>query len=236
MLELNRLCGFDTETTGVDVYDDNTRVVTSAFVLDIGGDSKAIELEMNPGIEIPKGASDVHGITTEKAQGFMPYMEGLTQMKGFFDYVLYEEIPLVAYNGGFDITLTKIEFERHGIPLDLSNMVLLDPLVMDRFIDPYRKGGRKLGTVAKLYGYDLDNAHNATADVEATLHIIRNMMPKFLEKVQSKFGMVPETGKDFMELQSALYSHQMSDLERYFRRSDPNKTLNKSWPIQDREE
>lgn len=235
-MKFHKLIGFDTETTGTDVYSDETRIVTSAFVLYDGGNLRDVEIEMNPGIEIPKGASDVHGITTEKAQGFMPYMDGLTKMKEFIDYAFYEEIPLVAYNGSYDITLTKVEFERNGIPLDLTNMTLLDPLVMDRFLDPFRSGGRKLGTVAKLYGYDLENAHNATADVEATLHILDGILPKFLKKVEEKFGAVPQTGSDLMEIQKVLYQNQMTDLERYFRRSDPNKRINKSWPIADPEE
>lgn len=236
MINLDRLVGYDTETTGVNVHSDDTRIVTAAFVLKTPDGLKDIELEMNPGIDIPTGASDVHGITTEKAQGFMPYLEGLTRMKQFLDWTLYEEIPIVAYNGAYDITLTRVEFERHGIPLDWDSLILLDPLVMDRHLDPFRKGGRKLGRVAELYGYDLSNAHNATADVEATLHIIERMLPKFVNKIEEKFGTKPETAKDFMEIQTVLYMNQMTDLERYFRKSDPNKTINKSWPYQDREE
>lgn len=236
MISLERLVGFDLETTGVDVYDDGTRIVTSAFVLKTSEGTKAHELEMNPGIPIPTQASDVHGITTEKAQGFMPYLDGLNRMKQFLDWTLYEGIPIVAYNGAYDISLTRIEFERHGIPLDWDSLILLDPLVMDRHLEPFRKGGRKLGRVAELYGYDLSNAHNATADVEATLHIIGGMLPKFINKIEEKFGAKPESAKDFMDIQSVLYRNQMTDLERYFRKSDPNKTINKSWPYQDREE
>ena len=236
MISLERLVGFDLETTGVDVYDDDTRIVTSAFVLKTSEGTKAHELEMNPGIDIPTGASDVHGITTEKAQGFMPYLEGLTRMKQFLDWTLYEEIPIVAYNGAYDITLTRVEFERHGIPLDWDSLILLDPLVMDRHLDPFRKGGRKLGRVAELYGYDLTNAHEATADCLAALHIADRIIPKFCDKIEEKFGERPETPKDFMELQSALYRNQMTDLERYFRKSDPSKTINKSWPFQNPEE
>lgn len=236
MISLERLVGFDLETTGVDVYDDDTRIVTSAFVLKTSEGTKAHELEMNPGIPIPTQASDVHGITTEKAQGFMPYLDGLNRMKQFLDWTLYEGIPIVAYNGAYDISLTRIEFERHGIPLDWDSLILLDPLVMDRHLEPFRKGGRKLGRVAELYGYDLTNAHEATADCLAALHIAERIIPKFCGKIEEKFGERPETPKDFMDIQSVLYRNQMSDLERYFRKSDPNKTINKSWPYQDREE
>lgn len=236
MIDIDELVGFDLETTGVDVYDDNTRIVTAAFVLKTPEGVKSNELEMNPGIPIPTEASDVHGITTEKAQGFMPYLDGLNRMKQFLDWTFYEGIPVVAYNGSYDATLTRVEFERHGIPLNWEDMILLDPIIMDRFLDPFRKGGRKLGRVAELYGYDLTNAHNATADVEATLHVLRGILPKFVKKVEEKFGKKPETWRDLMEIQKVLYRNQMDDLERYFRKSDPTKTINKSWPFADPEE
>jgi len=64
----NTLAVFDLETTGVDV--DTSRIV-SAYVGVIADDGSVIEqLDWlaDPGIEIPAGASAVHGITTERAR------------------------------------------------------------------------------------------------------------------------------------------------------------------------
>jgi DNA polymerase-3 subunit epsilon len=61
-----RLAAFDIETTGVNPESD--RIVTAAVSL-LGGGQPAEHLSwlVDPGIEIPAGASSVHGITTERA-------------------------------------------------------------------------------------------------------------------------------------------------------------------------
>lgn len=59
--------GFDTETTGVDVTTD--RIVTAALVFrEPGQEDKVMSWIINPGIEIPQGSIDVHGITNERAR------------------------------------------------------------------------------------------------------------------------------------------------------------------------
>lgn len=239
------LVGFDTETTGVDVYSDDVRVVTCAMVMSENSESpnKDIEWMMDPGMDIPTGASDVHGITTEIArQNGMEYTKGLQLIADAFTYTISNNISLTAYNGSFDATLLRVEFLRAGVDFDDSlwnNLIMIDPMVMDKFLDPWRKGGQKLGTVATLYGYDLSNAHNATADVEATIHIARRIFEPFCEKVEQKFGAKVSSYSDLMAVQKELYRKSKTDLEKYFRSSRSDKpddiTINKSWPFQDRD-
>src|SRR5688500_20167479 len=64
---LGRLCGFDLETTGVDVEADR---IVSACVVQCGGGhpTQSATWMADPGIEIPEGAAKVHGITTERAR------------------------------------------------------------------------------------------------------------------------------------------------------------------------
>ena len=59
---------FDLETTGLDVK--TSRIVTATVAtLDPGGEVTDLrEWLVNPGIEIPEAASNVHGVTTEMAQ------------------------------------------------------------------------------------------------------------------------------------------------------------------------
>src|SRR5699024_2036021 len=59
------LLGFDTETTGVDVFTD--RVVTAATVLTEDGSDEVRTWLDDPGVEIPAGAAAVPGITTAHA-------------------------------------------------------------------------------------------------------------------------------------------------------------------------
>lgn len=63
-----RIVGFDTETTGVDVTGD--RIVTAALVVrdKLTGLSQVRTWIIDPGVEIPEAASAIHGITTEYAR------------------------------------------------------------------------------------------------------------------------------------------------------------------------
>lgn len=235
------LVGFDTETTGVDVFDDDVRVVTCALIYSENSESpyKTVEYMMDPGVEIPEGASDVHGITTEvaRAQG-MEYTVGMQKVADYLTYTIEQGIPLTAYNGSFDATLLRVEFLRAGINFDDSlwnKMILIDPMVMDKYLDPWRRGGQKLGTVSKLYGYDLENAHNATADVEATIHIARRIFSKFVPKIESSLGVKINSYDELMDVQAGCYLVQKTSLEEYFRGKGgkgPDFTINKTWPFQ----
>lgn len=236
------LMGFDTETTGVDVYDDSVRVVTCAMILQTSASEppQIIEYMMDPEVEIPAGASEVHGITTEHARANgMNYKEGLQKVADLFKYTIDNNIPTVAHNASFDATLLRIEFINQGIDFDQSywdRIVIVDTIVLDRAIDKWRKGGKKLTAVAAHYGYDIgDNAHEATADVLACMHIGRVIIPKFIEFLERSVGSRPGGFSELMDIQKYYYKTQMDDLEKYFRKSDPNKTINKSWPFQDRE-
>jgi DNA polymerase-3 subunit epsilon len=60
------MVSFDLETTGVDVEAD--RIVTASIVRVTAGERSVAEWLVDPGIEIPQEATDVHGITTAQAR------------------------------------------------------------------------------------------------------------------------------------------------------------------------
>lgn len=235
------IMGFDTETTGVDVHSANTRVVSCAMIMQHRKDDeyKTLEWVMNPEMDVPTGASDIHGITTEIAVATgMDYRTGLQQIANTMKYVIMNSIPTTAYNGSFDASLLRNEFLRWSIDFDdnlWDNLLMIDPFVMDKQLAPFRKGKRTLGVVSKIYGYNLDNAHNATADVEATIHIARQIINKFVESVEKKYDTKVSGFEELMAIQTEFYKSQMLGLEAHFRKTDPSKTLNKSWPFQDKE-
>lgn len=235
------LCGFDSETTGVDVYDvENTKIVSFSMVLQDSSSSspKIREWLLDPEIEIPSEASDVHGITTEYARHHgQKYSEGLQEIADAIHYAIYSGIVLTAYNGSFDITLLKNQIEHYGIrfPDDLwGKFYMIDPLVMDKAVDRFRKGKRTLGVVSSLYGYSLDDAHEATADVLATIHVARKILPKYRDSLSNR-GIPNSSLNEIMAAQHVDYEDQAASLEEYFRKSDPDVTINKSWPFQDPE-
>ncbi|WP_441251159.1 exonuclease domain-containing protein [Kitasatospora sp. McL0602] len=177
---LGPLAAFDLETTGVDVETD--RIVT-ASVLGIRaqrGDDPAddpgrwlsidrLSWIADPGVEIPAEASALHGITTARAQA-----EGrpaATVVKGIAA-ALAEHIragtPIVVMNAPYDLTLLDRELIRHGTPALAKQsrraLHVIDPRVLDKEVDRYRKGPRTLSDLCTHYGVRLDGAHEAAAD------------------------------------------------------------------------
>ena len=64
--DASRMLAFDLETTSANPKE--ARIVTSALVRIDGRDVQKVEHLADPGIEIPQEATNVHGITTEKAR------------------------------------------------------------------------------------------------------------------------------------------------------------------------
>ena len=65
-IDRNRLLAFDLETTGPDPR--TAHVVSSALIAIDGQHKKERNWLADPGIEIPEGATAVHGITTAHAR------------------------------------------------------------------------------------------------------------------------------------------------------------------------
>ncbi len=162
------LAVFDLETTGIDV--DTCRIVT-AHVGVLGASGEVLEQQewiVDPGVEIPTAASLIHGVTTERAR-----LEGQSAPSAVVEIVTAlaavaeRGLPIVAYNAAYDLTLLEREAIRYGIaPLPGPGPVI-DPLVIDKAVDRYRRGKRTLTATAEHYGVALPNAHDAGADAVA---------------------------------------------------------------------
>lgn len=218
------MLALDTETTGVDVFND--RVVTCSLIYDDGnGNQKERNYILNPGVEIPRGASDVHGITNEVAQrDGLPPAKGLRDIAVSMAVMMDAGVPLVIYNAPYDITLLKSEFLRYGINFDRPFDKVIDPYVIDKAVDKYRKGKRILLETAKLYGFELVNAHTADADNKASLYIARHLLHKHFED--------STTIEELQELQKEWKAEQSASLQKYFRKTDPEAVINGEWPYQ----
>ncbi|MEH0657681.1 exonuclease domain-containing protein [Streptomyces stelliscabiei] len=171
---LGRLCGFDLETTGVDV--ENDRIVT-ACVVQCGGKhpTQSATWMADPGVEIPESAARVHGITTEKARAEgQPAGQVIEQVVAALSQIVYAGIPVVAMNASFDLTLLDREARRHKVyPLAdryVDEMTVIDPKVLDKQISR-RKGRRTLSDLCEHYQVPLDGAHSADADAIAACRV-----------------------------------------------------------------
>jgi DNA polymerase-3 subunit epsilon len=157
----------DYETTEPDP--EEARAVSACFG-SVGGnaDPDVQQIIVNPGVEIPAGAIAVHGISNERAQaeGCEPGAAAQWMADSVTGAWTHGQ-PVVAFNAAYDLTVLDREMRRHlGFALEISGPVI-DPFVLDREADKYRKGSRKLDATAAHYGVRLDGAHDATEDALA---------------------------------------------------------------------
>src|SRR3954470_482816 len=106
---------FCTDTTGVHV--ENDPVVTAAVVYIQPGQAPVTRTWLvNPGIDIPAGASAIHGITTEmaRADGIHPSV-ALDEISLEVETALASGIPLVIMNASYDLTLLDRELSRYKL-------------------------------------------------------------------------------------------------------------------------
>ncbi|MDO5494441.1 MAG: exonuclease domain-containing protein [bacterium] len=182
------LLGFDTETTGVNPSSD--RVVTAALVMRDGAGTRERTWLIDPGVEIPEGAAAIHGITTEKARAEgRPPAEALAEIATMIAQALGAGIPVVAFNAGFDLQILDSELARHGLPTlpeRLGGPVrpVIDPLVIDRAVDRYRRGKRTLGHLCEVYGVTGSGLHTAEVDVVATLDVLQAIARRHAPQLQ----------------------------------------------------
>ncbi len=175
---------FDTETTGlprdfnapITDTDNWPRVVQIAWQLhdDMGKLIEAKDYLITPdGFDIPYQSEQIHGISTDLAiEKGIPLQEMLDEFKE----VLERSKFVVGQNVGFDINVMGCEFYRFEVENRLQEMPVLDTCTEDTALLCQIPGGRggkfKLPTLTELHQHlfnvPFGEAHNATADVEAT--------------------------------------------------------------------
>src|SRR5690606_40867454 len=91
------LASFDTETTGTNPNE--ARIVTAAcWLITPGHDKKHREWLVNPGVEIPAEATQVHGITTEQARKQGQPAAAVAEIASAVLYAYRNQIPVIVYN------------------------------------------------------------------------------------------------------------------------------------------
>jgi DNA polymerase-3 subunit epsilon len=219
---------FDLETTGVDVATD--RIVTAHVgVLDASGSvMSARDWLADPGVEIPQAATAVHGITTTHARTHgRPAPDVVGEVVSAVRGLLDAGIPVVAYNAPYDFSLLKHEALRHGIDPIVDPSPVIDPLVVDKAYDRWRRGKRTLSVVAEHYAVRLDGAHDACADAVAAGRLAQALAERFAP-------WLPATVHELHTRQIAWARAQAASLTDYFiqiGRLDPEERLDGSWPI-----
>lgn len=225
---IQALSTFDSETTGVNI--ENARIVTAFFgVMDAttGEITERYPYLVNPGRPIPAQATAVHGITDEQARNGMNAKEGVFEISKRLDILSKRALPMVIMNAPYDISLLDREMRRHWsyrikpfVPY-----VVLDPYVIDKHLDPYRRGKRKLVDLAAQYGVEVRaDAHDAEADC----WMAGQVMLKMLEHPKLRDMQLFELHK----AQVQWKAEQMQSLRTYFQKNDRDwSTIREEWPL-----
>lgn len=219
------LAVFDTETTGLSTRDD--RVVT-AFIGLMGPDGRLSESHSwlaDPGVVIPPAATAVHGVSTQRAQQEgRPAREVVTEVVALLHDLHAKAIPLVVYNASYDLSLCYREALRYGVEPLAEPKPVIDPLVIDRALDPYRKGKRTLEAVAAHYGVVNPAAHSAEGDALTTGLVTRALVSRFPDQLA-----VLSNVHD----QQIDWAHSWADnFRRYLEKQGrPARGLSGAWPL-----
>lgn len=164
---------FDLETTGIDVK--KARIVQIAAIK-LGPDLKEISQFhklINPGVSIPKGASDVHGILDSAVQNKPEFPKLASKIVEFIG-----DADIAGHNvWRYDLALLNAELERHGRkPINSKGRKIYDTLAISR---KHNSGRHNLAvTFARYCGAEMEGAHDARADTRATVKVLLAQLEK----------------------------------------------------------
>ena len=173
-LNLKRpLIFFDLETTGTDSQRDHI-VEISAIKLNIDQSQSRLHYVLNPQIPIPQGATKIHGFTDEDVSDKPSFCDTANEIYSFFS-----NCDLGGFNvKKFDIPLLMEEFHR----CKMYPILLTDTKVVDVLSVYHKKEPRDLSAAVRFYcKEELDKAHSAQADVEATIKVFRCQLQSYTD-------------------------------------------------------
>ncbi len=206
---------FDTETTGlpkrwdapISDTDNWPRCIQIAWQLhdDMGNCIEHQDYLVKPdGFNIPYDAEKIHGISTELAE-----QDGITLQEVLekFNIALSKTKFVVGQNVGFDVNIMGAEFYRLGLENNLQELPVLDTCTETTATLCQIPGGRggkyKLPTLTELhqhlFGVAFGEAHNATADVEATTRCFFELIRKQSFTIE-ELDVAPDYFQNFNEV------------------------------------
>jgi DNA polymerase-3 subunit epsilon len=216
---------FDLETTGVDI--ETARIVTAHVgVLDAEGRQiESWSWMADPGVEIPAGATAVHGVTTERAR-----LEGrpagvvVAEIVDCLTRLFARGLAVTIYNAPYDLSLLDREATRHGVtPLVCGPII--DPLVLDKAVDRYRRGKRTLTAATEHYGVVLDDAHDARSDAVAAGRVAQAIARRYPVETLVDLAVLHD-------MQTGWCRDQAESFQEYMRRvRDPEFVADGAWPV-----
>jgi DNA polymerase-3 subunit epsilon len=170
-LKLHRPIAFiDLETTGLNVASDRI-VEISILKLLPDHSTQTFTFRVNPGIPIPAESSAIHGIYDKDIKDSPAFKEIAPQVLN-----ILEQCDLAGYNSNkFDIPVLVEEFLRIEVDFSITDRKLID--VQNIF---HKMEQRTLAAAYRFYcNQELENAHTAEADVNATYNVLMAQLEKY---------------------------------------------------------
>lgn len=195
---------FDIETTGVDLKNDRI-IEICAIKYRPDRTRLTIHKYFNPNRESQPMALEAHGLTTEYLSKYPSFEESANELFEFF-----KDSDLGGYNCiSFDIPMLYEEFSRCGMYLTVHNLNIIDSYnLLNKFET------RKLNDVYKrFFGEDINGAHGAEADIEATIKVFERQIDEY--NIQDKS--IKEISKI---IRSTSKNEFILDLSGWFRHRD----------------
>lgn len=164
---------FDIESTGTGIRTDRI-VELAALRIEPDGTRTAKCWLVNPGMPIPKEATEIHRITDDDVKNCPTFEMIALEIELFFG----TDYDLAGYNAArFDIPILIEEFSRAGIQFRIDARRILDAQKIFHAREP-----RTLGAALKFYcGKEHVDAHGAEADVLATWEVIQGQLKMYAD-------------------------------------------------------
>ena len=187
------LCFFDVEATGLHVIRDRIIQIAIRKYHADGRSPEAYMSYINPGIPISEEAMEITGITPALLRNKPTFAQ---VAKEIFDFI--GNADLAGYNSNrFDVPILMEEFARAGFDFQVENRRLID---VQRIF--YRMEPRSLKAAHRFYcGKGIENAHDAMADVDATINVLKGQLIKYEgQDLVDDEGVLPNPVKNDMQV------------------------------------
>lgn len=163
---------FDLETTGTDISND--RIVELSYLKVFpDGSRESKSRRLNPEMHIPEQSTAIHHISDEDVAGEPTFRQISKALLDVFD-----DCDIAGFNSNkFDVPLLMEEFGRAGLNFDTTGRRFID--VQNIF---HKMEQRTLVAAYRFYcGKELEGAHSAQADTEATYEVLLSQIDRYPE-------------------------------------------------------
>lgn len=195
---------FDLETTGVNLATDRI-VQISTVKLSPDNTAQARTRLINPGVDIPLKATEIHGITNQMVLGEPTFKQIANSLNE-----LFFGCDIGGFNSdGFDFPLLIAEFHRCGMEFPSWEPFFVDAYKIERLIN-----GHSLEECYLRYtGKKMEGAHDAEVDTTGTMTVLGRQLEHLRGIFQDKdrgieaFEITPENLDKFCQGENKRFDY-----------------------------